>query len=75
MIIHENFQLRIGYNHLLRQELKLETASGGAGFSFGFMLKIKKFEFSYGRALYHTAGGSNVLQLNTDLSGWVKKKN
>ena len=75
MIIDENFQLRIGYNHLLRQELKLETASGGAGFSFGFMLKIKRFEFSYGRVLYHTAGGSNVLQLNTDLGGWVKKKN
>lgn len=75
LIIHDNFQVRLGYNHLIRQELKMETASGGAGFSFGFMMKIKRFEFSYGRALYHTAGGSNVLQLNTDLSGLVKKKN
>jgi hypothetical protein len=75
IIIDERFQLRVGYNHLLRQELKMESASGGAGFSFGFMMKIKRFEFSYARALYHTAGGSNVLQLNTDLGGLVKKKN
>ena len=75
LILHDSFQLRFGYNHLLRQELKLEEVSGGAGFSFGFMLKIKRFEFSYGRALYHTAGGSNVIQLNTDLTGLVKKKN
>lgn len=74
IIIHESFQLRVGYNHLLRQELKMESAAGGAGFSFGFMMKIKRFEFSYARALYHTAGGSNVLQLNSDLSGLVKKK-
>jgi hypothetical protein len=75
IIIDESFQLRVGYNHLLRQELKMESASSGAGFSFGFMMKIKRFEFSYARALYHTAGGSNVLQLNTDLGGLVKKKN
>jgi len=75
IIIDERFQLRVGYNHLLRQELKMEAASGGVGFSFGFMMKIKRFEFSYARALYHTAGGSNVIQLNTDLSGLVKKKN
>lgn len=74
VIIDESFQLRFGYNHLLRQELKMESTSGGAGFSFGFMMKIKRFEFSYARALYHTAGGSNVLQLNSDLSGLVKKK-
>jgi len=75
LIIDENFQLRLGYNHLIRQELKLENAAGGAGFTFGFMMKIKRFEFSYSRALYHTAGGSNLLQLNTDLTGLVKKKN
>ena len=74
LLISDNFQLRMGYNHLLRQELRLENASGGAGFSFGFMLKIKRFEFSYGRALYHAAGGSNTIQLVTDLSGLIKKK-
>jgi len=74
LIFSPNFQLRFGYNHLLRQELRLADASGGAGFSFGFMLKIKRMEFSYGRALYHTAGGSNTLQLAINTSGLIKKK-
>ena len=74
LIFSQNFQLRFGYNHLLRQELRLSEASGGAGFSFGFMLKIKRMEFSYGRALYHTAGGSNTLQLAINTSGLIKKK-
>ncbi|OEK06513.1 type IX secretion system protein PorQ [Roseivirga misakiensis] len=74
LLFSPNFQLRFAYNHLLRQELKLENVSGGAGFSFGFMFKVKRFEFAYSRALYHTAGGSNTLQMNLNLSGLIKKK-
>lgn len=74
ILFSPNFQLRVGYNHLLRQELKLENVSGGAGFSFGFMFKVKRFEFAYSRALYHTAGGSNSLQMNLNLNGLIKKK-
>ena len=55
LIASNNFQLRFGYNHLLRQELRLATTSGGSGFSFGFVFKVKRFEFAYSRALYHTA--------------------
>ncbi len=73
LLASSNFQLRFGYNHLLRQELKLENASGGAGFSFGFMFKVKRFEFAYSRALYHTAGGSNTLQMNLNLEGIINK--
>ncbi|MBO3699035.1 type IX secretion system protein PorQ [Roseivirga sp. E12] len=73
LIASPNFQLRFGYNHLLRQELKLGNASGGAGFSFGFMFKVKRFEFAYSRALYHTAGGSNTLQMNLNLNGIINK--
>lgn len=75
LLLSDNFQLRFGYNHLLRKELKQERASGGAGFSFGLKFKVKRFEFSYARALYHPAGGSNTIQLTTSLSGIVKKKN
>jgi hypothetical protein len=75
LIFSPNFQFRFAYNHLLRQELRLEDVSGGAGFSFGFMLKVKRFEFSYARALYHTAGGSNTIQLGINTNGLIKKKN
>ncbi len=74
LMASENFQLRFGYNHLLRQELRLATASGGSGFSFGFMFKVKRFEFAFARALYHTVGGSNSLQMNFNLDGILNKK-
>lgn len=72
-IFSPNFQLRAGYNHMLRQELKLENASGAGGFSFGFMFKVKRFEFAYSRALYHVAGGSNTFQINMNTEGLIKK--
>ena len=59
---------------MLRQELKLEDAAGGAGFSFGFMFKVKRFEFAYSRALYHVAGGSNTFQINMNTGGLIKKE-
>ena len=73
LLISPNFQLRLGYNHLLRQELKLENAGGGAGLSFGFMFKVKRFEFAYSRALYHVAGGSNTFQLMINTSELIKR--
>ena len=73
LLVSPNFQLRLGYNHLLRQELKLKNVSGGAGFSFGLMFKVKRFEFAYSRALYHTAGGSNTFQINLNLDKLIKR--
>lgn len=75
LLLSPNFQARFGYNHLIRQELKNQNGTnGGAGFSFGFMFRAKRFEFAFSRALYHAAGGSNTIQLNMDLNGLIKKK-
>ncbi|GAA0890853.1 type IX secretion system protein PorQ [Fulvivirga kasyanovii] len=69
LLLTKNVNLRMGYNHLIRQELKLESTSGGAGFSFGLMFRVKAFEFAYSRGGYHAAGGSNnfTLTANTNL--------
>jgi len=69
LLLSKNVNLRVGYNHLMRQELKLEEASRGAGFSYGLMFRIKAFEFSYSRAGYHAAGALNNFGLtaNTNL--------
>ena len=75
IIFSPNFQLRAGYNHMLRQELKLEDVAGGAGLSFGFMFKVKRFEFAFARALYHVAGGSNTFQINMNTGGLIKRNN
>lgn len=74
ILLSKNFHLRVGYNFQRRQELKLETRSGIAGFSFGFGLKINRFQLSYGYARYHMAGGPNHFTISTNLSEFHKKK-
>src|SRR5690606_38258413 len=67
----ENFRLRIAYSHMLRQELKLETAQSLAGFSFGFGMKISRFRIDYGRSVYHLAGGVHHLSIGTRISEFL----
>jgi len=73
-LITKKVNVRFGYNHLIRQELKLENTLGGAGFSGGFMFRIKAFEFSYTRSWYHVSGGMNYFGLTSDFSSLFKKK-
>ena len=73
-LIHRNVNLRMGYNHLIRKELRLDAKSGGAGFSFGFLVKVKSFELAYTRAIYHVSGGGNFFTLGTNLNRVIKKK-
>lgn len=74
IIVHRNFNLRIGYNHLVRQELRISETSGGAGLSFGFLVRIKKFELAYTRSIYHTGGGYDYFTLVSDLNSFITKK-
>lgn len=66
----QNFFINLGYNYLRRQELKIEEKVSTVGFSWGFGLKIKKFNVSFGRATYHLAGASNHFSISTDLSAF-----
>ncbi|TAL57854.1 MAG: type IX secretion system protein PorQ [Bacteroidetes bacterium] len=74
ILLSKNFHLRVGYNFQRRKELKLETRSGIAGFSFGFGLRINRFHLSYGYARYHLAGGPNHFTISTNLSEFHSKK-
>lgn len=68
LVLSRNISIFAGYNHLVRQELKLQQTSGGAGFSYGFKWKTKTFQFAYGRGAYHIAGASHMLSLNMNLN-------
>ncbi|MBC6995570.1 type IX secretion system protein PorQ [Neolewinella lacunae] len=59
-----NFRLRFGYNHGLRRELRLVDFRSGAGYSFGFAFRTKRFSLAYGRSTYHLGGGINQLGLD-----------
>lgn len=67
-------RLDIAYNHLRRQELRMTTKSGLAGFSFGLGLKINRFVIHYGRAIYHIAGATNHFSMNMNVAGFFRKK-
>ena len=70
----KNFNIRVGYNHLMRRELRQEEVSGGAGFSFGLMFRVKAFEFAYSKALYHVAGSTNHLTVTSNFNSLIRKK-
>ncbi|QSE97441.1 type IX secretion system protein PorQ [Fulvivirga lutea] len=74
LLLSKNINLRFGYNHLVRQELKLPDTGGGAGFSFGLMFRVKAFEFSYSRGGYHAAGGSNSFTLTANTNKIFKNR-
>lgn len=73
-LLSKNFNLRVGYNHMRRKELRLKEKSAGAGFSFGGMIRISSFEFAYTRAFYSVAGASNYITLTTNFNSLLKKR-
>lgn len=73
LLLGKNVNLRFGYNHLVKQELKLNNTNGGAGFSFGLMFRVKAFEFAYSRGGYHAAGGSNSFGVTANTNLFLKR--
>lgn len=73
-LITKSFFLRAGYNYQRRKELKIPEKRGMTGFSFGFGFRIYKFQFSYGRAVYHLAGPSNNFSISFDINSFYSKK-
>lgn len=51
-LLGKALRLRGGYNHLRRQELKLEDRPGLTGFSIGAGIRVNRFSFDYGFASY-----------------------
>ncbi|WMJ72814.1 type IX secretion system protein PorQ [Cytophagaceae bacterium ABcell3] len=73
-LLSDNFNIRVGYNHMMRREMRLPDRTGPAGFSVGFMMRVKTFEFAYSKAFYHLAGGTDNLTITSDLGAFVKRK-
>ncbi len=74
LVLNPNFQLRMGYNVLHRQELGLAQRRALSGFSFGIMLKIKAIEISYGYQVRHVAGGISAFGVVADMRRLLPKK-
>lgn len=59
--------LRVGYDHLRHQELKLENKRSMTGISFGIGLRLKRIQINYGFGSYHAAGAAHHFGLNVNL--------
>lgn len=69
----KSFSFRIGYNYRRREELKIPDKPGTVGFSWGFGLKIYKFNINYARARYHLAAVTNHFTISINLNEFSNK--
>ncbi len=64
VLLSKNLHVRVGYNHMQRQTLKVGIKPGMTGFSLGMGFKVKSFYISYALAKYHIAGTSNQITIS-----------
>ena len=67
----DNFYIGAGVNPRRRQELKVDSRTSTVGYSWGFGIKVYKFNISYGSTRYHLAGTSNYFSITTSLSSFM----
>jgi hypothetical protein len=73
LLLSKGFNVKVGYNHMRRAELRNIDEGGLSGFSLGFMLKIKVVELAYSHAFYHSAGGINMFSIIFKPTDFYKK--
>ena len=71
-LITKGFNLRAGYNHMRRQELRSLNRAGLSGFSFGVGIKIKHIRLDYGLASFHAIGPTHNFSVATSIASWKK---
>lgn len=71
-LISKGFNLRAGYNHMRRQELRSANRAGLSGFSFGAGIKISHFRLDYSLASYHAVGATHFFGIGTNIGDWKK---
>jgi len=72
-ILSKNFYVGLGYNFQRAKELSVSTKTSSVGLSWGFGMKISKFQISFARAKYHLAGSVNNFSITTNLNEFYKK--
>lgn len=75
ILFSPNFQLRAGYSHQRRQELRAPEAGLTLdGFSMGASIRISKLYLDYSYAGFHAVGGMHHIQASVFLSKFGKSK-
>lgn len=74
ILFSRNFNIRLGYNHRVRKELRMSERAGLSGMSLGLMARIKAFELSYTFTTYHIDSGRSYFTITSNLNRVFKKK-
>jgi hypothetical protein len=75
VIFSRTFMFRFGYNYLRRREVGLVDNLGFSGFSWGFGLRVSKFNIAYARANYMINRSTDHFSITTNINDFHKKKN
>lgn len=75
LIFGKTLNIRFGYNALRRRELSLTDVRGMNGFTWGFGIKINRFQIAYGSGIYLTGRNTNNFSIVTRLDDFKRKKN
>jgi hypothetical protein len=73
ILVHRSVNILFGYNYLIHETLKLSTAGGGAGLSFGFSASIKAFEFTASRNGYVAGTGGYSFTVTSNINKILKR--
>ena len=63
LLFSDNFNVRLGYDLLSRNELQPTSRPGTTGISWGVGFKIKTFKINYSNSKYHFSGVSNNITI------------
>ncbi|MCX8147662.1 type IX secretion system protein PorQ [Thermaurantimonas aggregans] len=70
----KGFNVAIGYNFRMQQELRMNTRRSSAGLTFGLGFRVSKFMIQYSRGVYHVSGAANLFSVTTRFSDFKKKE-
>ncbi len=73
VVFSKNFYFAVGYNFQRRKELGTDTRMATTGLSWGFGLKLYRFQIHYARSAFHLAGATNSLSISSRIQEWYKK--
>lgn len=72
-LLHRNFNILFGYNHLRRKELRPTTGAGMTGFSLGFAVITKSLRIGYSYSGWQPELGQHFISLNLNFKNWFTK--
>lgn len=72
ILLLKNVYLAVGYNFQRRKELGTYTRMSTTGLTWGFGVKLYRFQLHYARSSFHLAGATNTFSLSSRIADWVK---